>query len=415
MDQKTQTYIGQVHYRNEAGQEMFARAAVSCADRMSFDEALGAHLESENQRLLWSENVFEAIEWFSKFGPNGLVAGLARKVKEGSPVTMSEGKTEASAKGQDENYLIIEEIENVEPLDAQFGVYPKLTVPASLQEAMFGQPEPTESERAHFGDNVPPMGTFAILDAAKMPYLLTGNLENSGLEHQSLFQGDAQEELGDYAPYIVRLEDSNDFTRKLFTTEEVMGLYEKELGIFLRSRATLPELRKHFRKFTRVQDEQGKWYYFRFWEGRVMRSYFVSCRLPKNDPQRFFVAGNHGIKQLFIGSGSLCSLCMSKQFSPETALPFRLDRSLISSVYAYYSLKKYCREYEIDFCWEQYENMKYNFNEFEEDDLKIVALWHGWIGKETAYDPRSVNTNSSKEELLNKLEFARKQGIKNGM
>ncbi len=59
-----------------------------------------------------------------------------------------------------------------------------------------------------------------------------------------------------------------------------MGLYEKELGIFIRSRASLTELRKHFRKFTRVQDEQGKWYYFRFWVGDVllqlMRSDLVS-------------------------------------------------------------------------------------------------------------------------------------------
>ncbi len=91
-----------------------------------------------------------------------------------------------------------------------------------------------------------------------MPYLLTTYLEGSGLQYQSLFQGKTQEEIGEHAPYIVRLEDGNDFTRKLFTgAKGINGLWEKELGIFIRSRATLPELRKHFRKFTKVQDEHA--------------------------------------------------------------------------------------------------------------------------------------------------------------
>ena len=40
----------------------------------------------------------------------------------------------------------------------------------------------------------------------------------------------------------------------------VGGLWEKELGIFLRFRVSFDALRKHMRKFTRVQYEKGKWY-----------------------------------------------------------------------------------------------------------------------------------------------------------
>ncbi len=98
-----------------------------------------------------------------------------------------------------------------------------------------------------------------------MPYLLTGLLETSGLRYQSLFQGEAQEELGEHAPYLVELKDVNDFTRRLFTgSEGVGGLWEKELGIFIRSRTGFDALRKHLRKFTQVQNEEGKWFYFRF-------------------------------------------------------------------------------------------------------------------------------------------------------
>ncbi|RCW77727.1 DUF4123 domain-containing protein, partial [Paracoccus lutimaris] len=37
-------------------------------------------------------------------------------------------------------------------------------------------------------------------------------------------------------------------------------------GIYVRAHGTLDDMWRHFRKFTRVQDESGKWYYFRFWE-----------------------------------------------------------------------------------------------------------------------------------------------------
>ena len=289
---KHSQYLGDIHYHDKDGNDVSCRGAVWCMSRQEFDAKVGDYLKARGESFLWSEEVHEALGWFNKFGSHGLMAGLSKRVDKDNPVALSDPKAAFDeAQDSDDGYLIIEEIEGVEPLDMQLGVYPKLTVPEALQEAMFGQPEPTEAEieaarQAHEENDdpdkqeefeVPPMGTYAILDAAKMPYLLTGELEHSSLQYQSLFQGDAQEELGEYAPYIVKLEDGNDFTRKLFTDlKPPLGLWEKELGIFIRSRADLPTLRKHFRKFTKVQDENGKWYYFRFWEGRVMSNLFTS-------------------------------------------------------------------------------------------------------------------------------------------
>ncbi len=88
--------------------------------------------------------------------------------------------------------LTIETIDDIEPLDAQFGVHPKKTVPDILYAPLFGQPEPTEAEIAAAGGdpaNIPPMNLYAILDAAKVEGLLE-LLENSELEHRCLFQGE---------------------------------------------------------------------------------------------------------------------------------------------------------------------------------------------------------------------------------
>ncbi len=167
-------------------------------------------------------------------------------------------------------HLMIETLEGVEPLDMQMGVWPPKTVPDVLYEPLFGQPEPTEAEvEAAGGDSeaVPPMQTYAILDAAKV-FGLADMLDTSGLEHRCLFKGDAYDELKDVAPWIVRLEEGSDFTRNLFTVgKEPWFMWDKEPGIYVRSRGTLDDMWRHFRKFTRVQDEDGKWYYFRFWEG----------------------------------------------------------------------------------------------------------------------------------------------------
>src|SRR5690606_23777068 len=93
------------------------------------------------------------------------------------------------------------------------------------------------------------------------------------------------------APWIVRLENGNDFTRRLFTgSEGINGLWDKELGIYIRSRIGLVELRRHFRKFTRVQDENGKWFYFRFWESQPADSYFRYIQGDQNRILRWFYA-----------------------------------------------------------------------------------------------------------------------------
>lgn len=89
--------------------------------------------------------------------------------------------------------LRIEMIEGVQPLGAQLGVFPKKTVPDKLLDALFGQPAPTEAETAAAGGNpaaVPPMQTYAILDAAKVTNL-PELMERSGLEHRCLFKGKA--------------------------------------------------------------------------------------------------------------------------------------------------------------------------------------------------------------------------------
>lgn len=201
-----------------------------------------------------------------------IYADMAEQDDDHYPWGLEAIKKLGAQTGEDAPVLFFETIQGVEPLGDQLGVLPPKTVPDALHEPFFGQPKPSEVEVAQYGSTeaVPPMRTYAILDAAKV-FGLPEILESSGLECRCLFKGDAYDDLKDVAPWIVRLEDGNPFVRHQFTAgKEPWLMWGKEAGVYVRSRASFDDMWRHFRKFTRVQDQNGKWYYFRFWEPSML-------------------------------------------------------------------------------------------------------------------------------------------------
>ncbi len=159
-------------------------------------------------------------------------------------------------------------VSDVVPLDPQFGVEKPLSIPEALADLMFGSSDLIKPSCDL--DSQAELQTFVILDAAKIPNLVE-MLEVSSLESRCLFIGEAQEELKHVAPWIVRLDQQAELTRNLFTQGKApWHLWSKDPGIYIRSAANLDRLWTHLRKFTRVQDEQGKWFYWRFWEARAL-------------------------------------------------------------------------------------------------------------------------------------------------
>lgn len=178
-----------------------------------------------------------------------------------------------SPNGEDHSSAAVHEVTlpSVRALDAQFGVWPKKHLPEEISSNLFGENFFSSKEILHAEQST---HTFAILDAAKIPDL-PDTLANSGLTYLNLFRGTAAQELADVSPYIVKLEIENDFVRKLFTdTGKKTDLWSNEVGIYVRSKDTIENLLRLFRKFTRVRDEHDNWSYFRFWEPDVAEVHF---------------------------------------------------------------------------------------------------------------------------------------------
>lgn len=302
-NQQRHAWVGNCHFwrQREADapeylgdylKEYQATAVILATDLDDYKSQLSDYLNHNQCGLMHVPNAELVTDYIRNHGHSETVLQhvehLASDQASGHKVELydirwiNEAQMPAEPEQAEEDYLIIEEIEGVEPLDFQMGVHPKKTVPDALYPHLFGQPEPTKEELAAAGEDgdVPMMNTYAILDAAKVTNLTT-MLQTSQLEYRCLFKGHAYEELKEVAPYIVQLEEDNAFTRNLFSHDPEKDvpwfMWDKEPGIYIRSRASLEQMQHHFRKFTKVQDENGKWFYFRFWESGDLVALMSVC------------------------------------------------------------------------------------------------------------------------------------------
>lgn len=112
---------------------------------------------------------------------------------------------------------------------------------------------------------------WAILDGARDERIYSAVM-HLAREKYCLYRGKLAPELAVAAPYLVQLEPDDAVFNYIFQ----LG-WGNSWGVFLRSKATGEELRRHFRRFLIVQDESGERLIFRYYDPRVVRVYFPTC------------------------------------------------------------------------------------------------------------------------------------------
>lgn len=112
---------------------------------------------------------------------------------------------------------------------------------------------------------------YAVVDGAAVPELRTEIWEHR-VAYECLFRGELKPDMAEVAPYLVRLVRGHGFTHWLIESG-----WGKHWNIFVLSRASLPELRRHFRTFFLVHDSNGKPLYFRYYDPRVLRVFLPTC------------------------------------------------------------------------------------------------------------------------------------------
>lgn len=291
-------YIGTVCFRHSSKQQEFnARVAAHCMIREEFDVFVMEYLSSKGMIFISSTDLYILRSWFYKFGYDGEVAALARKVggKRVGEVVFSTPKTKLSMLAtsnlelcEDEGakvFLKTEEIKNISALDDQLGVFPKKTVPSILNDTIFGDMIDV------FPECIPQ--AYAIVDAAKAVNLI-GIMHDSGLEYRCLFEGQDAKDFRDFSPYLILLNKHSDFTRNLFTSSSMPNaLWNKNIAIYLRSTASIDDLAIGFRRLIRAYEVNGEYHYFRFWDGVFAYIFFEELKTFKEYISYFFNQNGH--------------------------------------------------------------------------------------------------------------------------
>ena|SRR5437868_14720769 len=112
---------------------------------------------------------------------------------------------------------------------------------------------------------------YCVLDGASVPKLPM-RLYESGTPNECLFSGDLAADIAYVAPYLAYLGPGERFTEWVLT--EGFG---KHWGIFLHTRFSMNEMRKHFRSLVNAYDENANSLIFRFYDPRVIRKFLPTC------------------------------------------------------------------------------------------------------------------------------------------
>ena len=299
-----------------------APVAVYTTSAGDFDLVAGKKLQEQGYRFLGSNSPKPVFTWFTEKGPNKLLGDLASKVQAHAPFAMGEMKAVAyksptggiiEGKKPEADPLIITE-HPITPLPDQTPIWPPSErdwIDEDLKTLLFGQELPQEHQhilrvdkQGQAEEDQPPplIRTYFIVDAtlrrkftgffdldmqfskraSGAPDIKGPNGNMGHIQYRSLFKGEAQEELKEVAPYLFDMtlpkgafENKglvSDFHKKFFksiwdpeTLKRMDGKTHLDTGVFIRTRQDFDTVWRHFRKFTRIQDENGKWYYWRFW------------------------------------------------------------------------------------------------------------------------------------------------------
>jgi hypothetical protein len=112
---------------------------------------------------------------------------------------------------------------------------------------------------------------YAVLDAARDP-LVRAKLTATDVRSACLYEGRIPSEIADVAPYLVKLRRDHRFTEQLLESG-----WGKSWGVFASGPGDFETMRRHFRRFLRVETEAGKTMLFRWYDPRVLRVYLPTC------------------------------------------------------------------------------------------------------------------------------------------
>ena len=312
-------WISTAYLQESPSTDKFVALLAFADSRETFEQLVKTTFNSEQTHYQYQLAPLKAEIFFQRHGQMWL-AYQANGLKEGEVrVVELVGDKPKENFASETNYLLCHQINNVELLDRQFERHPKIFAPDEIfkllfpntpippnmtqlgwsenhQEPVFPLPVWDENtlkkDIALFGEPLPELKCYFILDANKHKFLKP---ESFHCRIENLFQGEFAEITKEIGPYLVEVIPYPDYKAEselmgLFSHEGAMTRFNwhEELGIFIHSRYDFDTVLHHLRHFPVMKDENGKWFFFRFYDPKVLRNYLDVIATSPEKLNKFF-------------------------------------------------------------------------------------------------------------------------------
>lgn len=312
-------WISTAYLQESPSTDKFVALLAFADSRETFEQLVKTTFNSEQTHYQYQLAPLKAEIFFLRHGQMWL-AYQANGLKEGEVrVIELVGDKPKENFASETNYLLCHQINNVKLLDRQFGRHPQIFAPDEIfkllfpntpippdmtqlgwsenhQEPLFPSPVWDENtlkkDIALFGEPLPELKCYFILDANKHKLL---EPESFQCRIENLFQGEFAEITKEIGPYLVEVIPYPDYKAEselmgLFSDEGAMTRFNwhEELGIFIHSRYDFDTVLHHLRHFPVMKDENGKWFFFRFYDPKVLRNYLDVIATSPEKLNKFF-------------------------------------------------------------------------------------------------------------------------------
>lgn len=312
-------WISTAYLQQSPSTDKFVALLAFADSRETFEQLVKTTFNSEQTHYQYQLAPLKAEIFFQRHGQMWL-AYQANGLKEGEVrVVELVGDKPKENFASETNYLLCHQINNVKLLDRQFERHPKVFAPDEIFKLLFPNtpippdmtqlgwsenhqepvfPSPVWDENtlkkdiALFGEPLPELKCYFILDANKHKLL---EPETFHCRIENLFQGEFAEITKEIGPYLVEVIPYPDYKAEselmgLFSDEGAMTRFNwhEELGIFIHSRYDFDTVLHHLRHFPVMKDENGKWFFFRFYDPKVLRNYLDVLATSPEKLNKFF-------------------------------------------------------------------------------------------------------------------------------
>ena len=312
-------WISTAYLQQSPSTDKFVALLAFADSRETFEQLVKTTFNSEQTHYQYQLAPLKAEIFFQRHGQMWL-AYQANGLKEGEVrVVELVGDKPKENFASETNYLLCHQINNVELLDRQFGRHPQIFAPDEIFKLLFPNtpippdmtqlgwsenhqepvfPSPVWDENTLkkditlFGEPLPELKCYFILDANKHKLL---EPESFHCRIENLFQGEFAEITKAIGPYLVEVIPYPDYKAEselmgLFSDEGAMTRFNwhEELGIFIHSRYDFDTVLHHLRHFPVMKDENGKWFFFRFYDPKVLRNYLDVIATSPEKLNKFF-------------------------------------------------------------------------------------------------------------------------------